>query len=687
MTDANIPHVVSELARLDELLRVAVAASRTARAVVPLGGLFISDAEVDHLLETPPCALPSFEQAFREDLVQSADLRLPRFAATFGLNRFEYEVVVLCLALELDRKYERIYAYLHDDVEAAAPTVALALSLFCANVEERIQARALFHDADDSPLGGILRRPQEPGSLLSRTLRLEARVTEFLLGSDRLDPLLRMTLPIARWQAPLTGTAVWNQHMQAQWRVLQPHPGGDCDWLCLLSGPEGSGKKTFAATVCRARQLPLLICDLAAAVATPSSLDTVLQRLFREAQFYGAPIFLEGCEGLRESNASALVWHRVNQSTGLVFLSTTEHWRASRIERRPCAEIEFGIPDETSRRELWSLHVDDGETAGQLANLFRFVPGQIESAVESARSSAMAGGRSRPEKADFFTACRTLSSINLVSFAVKVPARRNWDDLVLPRHVLEQLQELCGQVRYRARVYGDWGFRDKVALGSGVLALFSGLSGTGKTMSAEVIAGALGLELFRIDLSSLISKYIGDTEKNLSRVFDDGERSGGILFFDEADSVFGKRSEVKDAHDRYANIETNYLLQRIEDYPGVVILASNMGRNIDPAFQRRMNFAIEFPFPDRDFRERIWRSVFPAAAPLESDVDFAFLAERFSLAGGHIRNVALSAAFRAADNGGVINMEHLILSMRREYQKMGRVCERSEFGDYYNLVR
>jgi SpoVK/Ycf46/Vps4 family AAA+-type ATPase len=206
-------------------------------------------------------------------------------------------------------------------------------------------------------------------------------------------------------------------------------------------------------------------------------------------------------------------------------------------------------------------------------------------------------------------------------------------------------------------------------------------------MSAEVISGVLGLDLYKIDLSSLISKYIGETEKHLARVFEDGERSGGILFFDEADAIFGKRSEVKDSHDRYANIETNYLLQRIEDYPGVVILASNMGRNIDPAFQRRMNFVVEFPFPDVGYRNKIWRAVFPPAAPLSDDVDFEFLAEQFPLAGGHIRNIAVSAAFRAAGNGGSIGMHHLLLSLKREYQKMGKVCERSELGRYYHLVR
>jgi hypothetical protein len=689
LNDTNLAHVLGELTRLDEVLRVSVAAMRAERAAAGQG-LFIADAEVDRLLDKPPCILPTIKETSRPAVAPAPGLalRLPRLAAAFDLNRFECDVVLLCLAPELDRKYERIYAYLHDDVQAGSPTVGLALNLFCSNLQEQVQARFSFQDSDAPLRSAILVTPADSSSsLLARSLRLDTRVVEFLLGSDTLDSLLRWPLPIARWKTPaLAPVPLWNARHQAEIKTLEAAPAADRDWLCLLSGPEGSGKKTFAGALCHARHAPLLVCDLNAAAAS-ASLETVLHRLFREARFYDAPVYLDGWHALREPGQSAVIMDHVERFPGLVFLATTGHWRTPRIERSPRVEIELGIPDEPLRRELWSRHVDSSETAGQLANLFRFVPGQIESAADRARNAALANNQHYPDSNGFFSACRTLSSINLVSFAAKVPARRTWDDLVLPKQVLEQLHELCGQVRHRARVYVEWNFREKVALGSGVLALFSGPSGTGKTMSAEVIAGALGLELFKIDLSSLISKYIGDTEKNLARVFEDGERSGGILFFDEADSVFGKRTEAKDAHDRYANIETNYLLQRIEDYPGVVILASNMGRNIDPAFQRRMNFAIEFPFPDTDYRERIWRNVFPPAAPLESDVDFAFLAEKFLLAGGNIRNIALSAAFRAAGNGGAINMHHLILSVRREYQKMGKVCERSEFGDYYKLVR
>jgi SpoVK/Ycf46/Vps4 family AAA+-type ATPase len=242
-------------------------------------------------------------------------------------------------------------------------------------------------------------------------------------------------------------------------------------------------------------------------------------------------------------------------------------------------------------------------------------------------------------------------------------------------------------VRYRMQVYGDWGFDQKLSLGKGLIALFTGPSGTGKTLSAEIMANELGLDLYKVDLSIVVSKYIGETEKNLSRVFQEAQDSNAILFFDEADALFGKRSEIKDAHDRYANIEINYLLQQVEEYEGAIILASNMKKNIDEAFLRRLHFAIEFPFPDESHRLRIWQGIFPAQAPLASELDLDFLSRKFKIAGGHIKNVALAAAFRAAEDGGVIRMEHLMLGLKREYQKLGKVCEKAEFEKYYDLVR
>ena len=258
---------------------------------------------------------------------------------------------------------------------------------------------------------------------------------------------------------------------------------------------------------------------------------------------------------------------------------------------------------------------------------------------------------------------------------------------MLPPRELQQLREICNSVVHWPKVHGDWGFRRKLGHGRALAALFTGRSGTGKTMAASIIARALELDLYKIDLAAVVSKYIGETEKNLDRIFAEGQTSNAVLFFDEADALFGKRSEVKDAHDRYANIEVAFLLQRIEAYEGLVVLASNLARNIDEAFARRMRHTVEFPFPDAAHREQIWRGVFPREAPLAADVDFGFLAQRFDIAGGSIRNVALAAAFLAAEDDSEIGMPHLIRAMAREMQKLGRLPARADFGGYYDLIR
>jgi len=260
----------------------------------------------------------------------------------------------------------------------------------------------------------------------------------------------------------------------------------------------------------------------------------------------------------------------------------------------------------------------------------------------------------------FLTACRAKSNQNLRRLAQKIQPKYTWDDIVLPPDSLAQLREICNQAKYRHIVYGEWGFDSKLSLGKGLNVLSSGPPGTGKTMAAEVIANELRLDLYKIDLSQVVSKYIGETEKNLHQIFREAQGSHAILFFDEADALFGKRSEVKDAHDRYANIEIGYLLQKMEEYDGIAILATNLRKNMDEAFIRRMQFIVEFPFPDEEHRQLIWEVIFPREAPLGDDVDFSLLAREVRLAGGNIKNIALAAAFYAADDGGVIRMSHLM---------------------------
>ncbi|MFO7536813.1 MAG: ATP-binding protein, partial [Chloroflexota bacterium] len=299
-------------------------------------------------------------------------------------------------------------------------------------------------------------------------------------------------------------------------------------------------------------------------------------------------------------------------------------------------------------------------------------------AVATAHDLALGNGRPLSEE-DLFAASRAHSNQNLANMATKVKPCYGWEDIVLPADTFNQLQEMVNVVQQRHVVYEQWGFGRKMALGKGLNVLFSGEPGTGKTMAADIIAGALGLDLYKVDLSTLVSKYIGETEKNLERIFTEAATSNAILFFDEADAIFGKRSEVKDSHDRYANIEISFLLQRMEAYDGVVILATNLQANLDEAFTRRFHFITDFPFPDAADRERIWRVNLPAETPHAAEVDFGLLARRFRITGGNIRNIILAAAFLAARDEQPMSMSHLFHAARREFQKMGRLIEETLF--------
>ena len=331
-----------------------------------------------------------------------------------------------------------------------------------------------------------------------------------------------------------------------------------------------------------------------------------------------------------------------------------------------------------------------------VADRFVLTAGQIRDAAAEVRDMEMQSGESlfptaassplTASASSLFAAARAQSDHCLGGLAVRVRSRAGWNDLVLPAASLERVQEVSAAIRNQRRIYAEWGFARRLPQSQGVKALFLGEPGTGKTMAAGVIAADLGLDLYKIDLSGVVSKYIGETEKNLDRIFEAARSSNAILFFDEADALFGKRSEVRDAHDRYANIELAYLLQKLEEFPGTVFLASNLGANIDAAFSRRMQYVVEFPLPDEAHRERLWREMFPPQAPLDADVDFGFLAAQFSLAGGDIKNVALNAAFLAAQARQSIGMSHLIRAMARQMRKQGKLPSVGDFQRYFALI-
>jgi hypothetical protein len=671
-------------------------------------GLFLSEAEVDGILAglhgvTLPhdgrivnleVEIAVLDARIRERLAHTEPpLRVQRLGALFDLSPLAMEAVLLLLAPEVDNRFGRVYAYLQDDVSRRWLSPGLALRLLSGGAPDDPAARALFGAASPLMTAGLVHigDPREglPAPLLDRPLKLDDRIVEYLLENDALDPQLAgiasldiadHTLDALPLEADLQAQLA---HLLALWQT--PAAPAAYFW-----GPEGSGKVATVAVLARALHRPLVTIDARALAVQPSNqLATLVQAAIREARLRDAVLHFHHIDALSEQGQVEIA-----KVVGAhVVLSARALWGIPNLTDAPVV-VHFPVPDYTLRERLWQAHLD-GQTAGDprlpadLAGRFHLTPGQIAQAKQAAQHRAWLreGPQARLDRDDLFEGCRQQSNPALARLAVKVVSPYAWDDLVLPEAQMAQLHAIESQVRHAHTVYTQWGFETKLALGKGLNALFSGPSGTGKTMAAGILAQSLGLDIYKIDLSGVVSKYIGETEKNLSRIFEEASAANVILFFDEADALFGKRSEVKDAHDRYANIEISYLLQKMEEYAGVSILATNLSQNLDEAFTRRMQFVIEFPFPNTADRERIWRGMFPTAAPRAGDIDFPFLAGQFDLAGGAIKNCVLAAAFLAAEDGGVIGMAHLVQGVAREMNKLGRPLQRADFGEYFGAAR
>jgi ATP-dependent 26S proteasome regulatory subunit len=455
-----------------------------------------------------------------------------------------------------------------------------------------------------------------------------------------------------------------------------------------LTGPIGAGKKAVASAFCTRVGLQLYTLDPGRLPLQDAERHPLLHLMEREAVLSRIALYVDVTNlDTADRLASAAAHDWIESYGGVLFIGGRERWHA----QRHMLHIAVPKPDATEQGQLWAsslqgvAHSVDGHIAA-IVQQFDLGPGAIPQAV----NAAVAKARARPgdfqlSTEDLWQACREQVGWQLGSLAQRLTPCYTWDDIVLPDDLARQLREIAGQVPARAQVYESWGFGARLPRGRGISALFSGPSGTGKTMAAEILANQLQLDLYRIDLAGVVSKYIGETEKNLRNVFDAAEQSGAILFFDEADALFGKRSEVRDSHDRYANIEVNYLLQRMEDYRGLAILCTNRRSALDRAFLRRIRFVVEFPFPDCENRRLIWQKVFPKQAPL-APLDLEALA-RLEISGGNIRNIALNAAFLAAGEAVDIRMEHVLHAARREYAKIDKMITEAEFGSHLRLMK
>jgi hypothetical protein len=687
-TEPSLGYLHARLALLEARVRGAVDRRRTGDPDPDdrFRGLYISDDQVDALLVASPAPIVpdalALAAAARLEVLdahaakaeaEGATIRLRSLARAFALDALDVELFLVALAPDLDPRFERLYGYLHDDVSRRRASVGLALELALGSRRATDStARARLGPLAPLVRTGLLLVEDADRPMLTRALRVPDRVIAHLLDDDAPDALLE----------PLLATSVEVEIAEVE--PLVRIMAGGLSLAYLRERPGASGRSlAWTALATLGRPCVALDLDRLSAADDPAAIALAASR---EARLRGAGLVVGPVEALVERGPTAV--RAFAELAGPVLLTGARAWDPA-WSREPPLVIETPVPEVALRHDVWARALDgdapDGFDPAVATIAYRLAPEQIDRAARAARSASGAAGRPMVVD-DVWAGARAQNAAGLERLARRLVPSVGWEDLVLPPVVEQQLRELTARARHRDLVVGEWSMGAKGSRGLGITALFAGDSGTGKTISAEVLAGDLGFDVYVIDLSTVVDKYIGETEKNLDRIFTEADRVNGILLFDEADALFGKRSEVKDARDRYANVEVAYLLQRMERFDGLAILTTNLRSNVDEAFVRRLDAIVDFPMPEEPDRLRLWRRNLPDRVPQEADLDLEFLAGRFRISGGNIRNICVTAAYLAAAADRAIAMADLIRGTEREYRKLGRLTVEAEFGPYMGLL-
>lgn len=717
-------HLRDELARVDLLVRAQVVRWRltfgATKAQQMWGMLHVTDAEIDRYLGATLAAPDQLPESLLEVLrhyweaeaevgrrisvaleATPADLclRLKSLCSAFALSEVERDLVLLCLLPEIDSRYRRIYGYLQDDASRTKPPIELLLQMVAPRTASLEAAHAVFEPGSALVAMRLINVGDAEENRAMRSVRLDDRIVSYLLESDEQDVrlkdiLLDISLPVY-WHELLFDSPLVVRLKNLAAYVKERHA------VIRLHGLRGGGREKGARAICTENGLPLLRVEVKAALRDPARWEQVVDLAYREARLRGAALYWADIDHALQDEHAASRWNYLLRAaddfplvTFLAANSTSD--TSARIRDMHLPRVDFPVPHFELRRTIWLAYLPPEDElperksiAETLAAAFQFTEGQVHDAVVAARELAGRADIFRPRvtRENLYEACRKQAGQLLLGFARRIePTRKlTLDDVILAEPNKRQLQELLNRIRLRNRLSYVMDFKHGLAPGKGLLALFVGSSGTGKTMSAELLASEEGVDLYKVDLSAVVSKWVGETEKNLKRVFAEAEDSNALLFFDECDALFGQRGEIKDARDRWANLEVNYLLQRVEEYVGVVIMATNLRQNIDDAFLRRIQVVIEFPQPDTNLRLGIWQQTLPAPphSSLSAD-ELNTVAERFAITGGSIRNVVLDAAFRAlAAERAVINVRDVVDGVAREYQKLGKPITQGDFGEEF----
>jgi len=681
--DDALDALADALSTLDRLLGIAVNTHAQllgpATLLDPWRGMHLDRGEVERLLSTPQDASSAAESigALLADAARCVPA-LARTAASHALSSDDLAVLLITIAPDLDLKYEKIYGYLQDDLTRRRATPDLVANLLATDARQRLNVLARL--SADAPLvrAGLVsfRGDADASPRLACPLAPDVTWLNRLLGRATLDP------SCAHWArlidaCELVDTATYGAELRA---ALQRANHDREGVHLLLSGAHGTGKFAFAREMAAASHRGLLVVD-AREWMTPAEVRARLLHADRMAQWLDALVYVHGAGRLSQRDPQLIraVLESLGAASVRFLISSATPIAPAAGTVLPVERVELSLPPVPARQAIWrhalaryGRHMEEPSLL-RIASRFTMGPMQIEQAARDAVDATAAASPDAPlSYAELAAAARAQCGAQLAGLAQRITPEAGIDSLIVPPDVRAQLGEICARVTSRESVRHNWGAGNVHSRVIGVTALFAGPSGTGKTLAAEAIARELGFDLYRIELASVVSKYIGETERNLERVFAAAEHANAVLFFDEADALFGKRSEVKDAHDRYANIEIAYLLQKMERFDGLAVLATNLKQNLDEAFARRLTFTVNFPFPEQAQRRQLWEALWPPRAPRAADVDLDWFAREFRLSGGAIRNIVIAAAHLAADEGQAISRTTLLHATRREFQKVGK---------------
>lgn len=672
-----------------------------------------------------------------QSILKNIFLPLEIFSKSVSLSHTEYNLLLLCLAPEIDIKYEKLFGYLQDDVTKKSPTIELLLRVLLLNFKERIEVHGSILNSELLN-NGVVFCPNTSQPLLSRPLKMSDLALRYFLqpnhNSDKKD--IVQSDNFQKYSSQNHNefdddcrTEYVNVKSREDFKffllsyidsAILDKRAISTDYLLPIiniCGRNDSGRKSLIKSILKQakRPSPLLVIDFNVLSDLPYAIEEVFNRIQTEACLAQACVFLDNFDQLFLEDVQSKNLQIMKKILGsikkilkkyIIFISTDNSFRNNYLhqylESNFTQLLTVEIPELTylDRIGLWNYFLqknsyaipDQQDVIFDISVKFDFTIGQIKNTLNMLVNKKLQK-ENLPEDGNLsssilYEVCNEVSSKNLKQYSVQMNNKFTLDDLILPEERKKQLFDIMSYIKHKNEIFYSWGFKHKMGLSDGLNILFTGESGTGKTMTAQILANELNMKIYKIDLALLVSKYIGDTEKNIDRIFREASKNNSLIFFDEADAIFGKRTEIKDSHDRYSNIEVNYLLQKLEEHNEIVVLASNLKHNIDDAFMRRMHFIVEFPFPTELERSRIWKSIFPEPDFYldKNSIDLEFFSKQFKTSGAMIKNIALSAAFLAASEKSQISMRHLIRATKRELEKKGKPIIKSDFGKYSNWI-